>query len=371
LDHTPGGHGRAETRDLCIGTIDSWLLWKLTGGAVHACDASNAARTQLLDLHSISWDRELLDLFGIPAAALPEVKPSSGLFGSTVRCGRLAAGIPIASSIGDSHAALFGHAVFHPGVVKATYGTGSSLMTLTPGDTPCASGSGLSTTVAWTLADRPWYALEGNITVTGGAVEWLGRFLGLSAPAKHVATLATTVPDSGGVYLVPAFAGLGAPYWNDQARGVLCGLTHGTTAAHVARATVESIAYQVRDVLEAMRADLRAGLPELLADGGASRNDALMQFQADVLGCPVTRHRSADLSALGAAWLAGLAVGVWTSLADIERLPRTTDRFEPQMSEADRLRLCAGWHEAVSRARDGHASPSDPQVAGFAQNRAS
>jgi glycerol kinase len=368
LDAIPDGDRRAGHGELCAGTIDSWLLWNFTAGAVHACDATNASRTQLFNLRDAGWDAELASTFRIPPAVLPTVKPSSGIFGHTISRGRLGGGIPIASAIGDSHAALFGHAAFDPGRVKATYGTGSSLMT--PVETPLASRYGLSTTVAWALPDKVSYALEGNITVTGGAVDWLGHFLSLAEPATGVADLARTVADSGGVYLVPAFAGLGAPYWDAEARGLLCGLTRGTTPAHVARATVESIAYQVRDVFDAMRADAGApsvllpdaGAPSvllldavapsvLLADGGASRNDALMQFQADILGCAVERNDSTDLSARGAAWLAGLAVGVWPSTDALSALPRTVTRFEPRMAGAERDALYSGWCDAVSRAR--------------------
>jgi len=354
LDAAPEGHRRAAGGELLAGTIDSWVLWNLTAGAAHACDATNASRTQLFNLASGGWDDRLLEIFGIPRAVLPRVRPSSGAFGVTAGRGRLPAGIPIASLIGDSHAALFGHAAFEPGAVKATYGTGSSLMTLV--STPTRSTRGLSTTVAWALADRLSYALEGNITVTGGAVDWFGQFLGGSHSAADVAALAETVPDTGGVHLVPAFAGLGAPYWDDGARGVVCGLTRGTTRAHVARATLESIAFQVRDVFDVMRADAGAPLPVLLADGGASRNDTLMQFQADVLGCPVVRNLSSDLSACGAAWLAGLSVGVWPSRDALAALPRATDRFEPRLSAAERDRRYAGWTDAVSRARSQAAS---------------
>jgi glycerol kinase len=347
LDHTPDGVRRATDGELCIGTVDSWLLWNLSDGRTHACDASNASRTQLLNLTTLSWDAELLELFGIPIAALPRIVPSSGIAGESAGSGSLPAGVPIASLIGDSHAALFGHALCRLGVVKATYGTGSSLMRLLA--TPVMSQAALSTTVAWQLPDRAWYALEGNITVTGGAVDWLGRVLGLEQPASGVASIASGVSDTGGVYLVPAFAGLGAPHWDENARGLLYGLTRGTTAAHIALATVQSIAYQVRDVFAAMGRDAAAPLPELLADGGASRNDTLMQFQADILGVPVVRNRSADVAAMGAAWLAGLAVGVWTSMADVESLRRPTDRFEPKMPEDERERLYAGWQDAVAR----------------------
>ena len=237
--------------ELCIGTIDSWLLWNLTGGAVHACDASNASRTQLMNLRTLSWDAALLEVFGVPAAALPDIRASSGIVGYTVGSGRLAAGIPIAGVIGDSHGALFGQALSRVGVVKATYGTGSSLMRLL--SAPVESKAGLSTTVAWLMADQPWYALEGNITVTGGAVDWLSQLFNLAGGAQAIAAIADDVHDTDGVYLVPAFAGLGAPHWDENARGLICGLTRGTTAAHVALATVHSIAYQVRDVFEAMR----------------------------------------------------------------------------------------------------------------------
>ena len=335
LDHLVDGRARAADGAVCVGTIDSWLLWNLTGGAVHACDRSNASRTQLYNLHTGTWDPDLLDLFEIPRAALPEVRSSSGAFGATVAIGRLPAGVAVGSLVGDSHAALFGHAAFRPGPVKATYGTGSSLMTLI--DAPTAAGSGLSTTVAWDLGRGATFAREGNITVTGGAIDWLAQLLGLAGGAPAVAALAETVPESDGVTLVPAFAGLGAPYWDDGARALVHGLTLGTTPAHVARAGLEAIAFQVGDVLEAMRTDGGADPIELLADGGATGNDTLMQFQADVIGCPVIRNRSTDLSACGAAWLCGLAVGVWGSLETLRSLPRCTDRFEPRMNERERV----------------------------------
>ncbi|MCC7009656.1 MAG: glycerol kinase GlpK [Acidobacteria bacterium] len=349
LDAIPNGHARAAAGELCAGTIDSWVLWNLTGGTVHACDATNASRTQLLDVRRGEWDDDLLALFGIPRRALPDVRPSSGRFGITRRMRSLPDGLPIASLIGDSHAALFGQGAFEPGLVKATYGTGTSLMTVTPA--PVRSRHGLSATVAWALPDGTAYALEGNITMTGGAIDWLGQFLGLPNPASAVADLAATVEDAGGVYVVPAFAGLGAPYWDDRARGLIAGLTRGTTAAHVARATLESIAFQVRDVFDAMRSDAGLAPIALLADGGASRNDALMQWQADVLGCPVVRNASADLAAVGAAWLAGLAEAIWPSLDALACLPRQRDRFEPAMGTREREARYAGWVDAVERAR--------------------
>ncbi len=359
LDNIPDGQKRAEAGELCAGTVDSWVLWNLTGGAVHACDASNASRTQLLDVRRAVWDAELLGLFGVPRAMLPEVRPSSGMLGESVELGRLPTGVPVTALIGDSHAALFGHAAFRPGAVKATYGTGSSLMTLTEG--PVISRGGLSTTIAWRLGSAVTHALEGNILVTGSAVQWLGEFLGLPDPAHDAAALAERAEPAEGLYVVPAFVGLGAPYWDTRARGLITGLTRGTTAAQVARATLEAIAYQVRDVFEVMEAEAGQPLPELMTDGGASRNDVLMQFQADILGRPVVRNLSTDLSAIGAAWLAGLAVGFWPSLEELEALPREEDRFEPRMSDAERERRVRGWREAVARARL-HALPEDSEA---------
>lgn len=347
LDHTPDGLRRAEDGELCLGTVDSWVLWNLTGGKVHACDMTNASRTQLFNLHTLRWDADLLALFGIPAAALPTVMPSNAIFGETVPTGRLPGGIPVAALIGDSHAALFGHAGFQRGAIKATYGTGSSLMT--PITRPILSERGLSTTVAW-ATDRPTYALEGNISVTGAAVQWLGQLLGAENPAEAVARLAAQVADADGVYFVPAFVGLGAPYWHQAARGLITGLTRGSGPAQLARATVESIAYQVRDVFDAMQAEADSELAFLLADGGASRNQQLMQFQADILGVPVLRSTSADVSALGAVYLAGLALGVWPTLEAIASLPRGHERFEPQMSAERRAALVAGWRQAVAQA---------------------
>jgi glycerol kinase len=315
------GFAKAAAGDLCVGTVDSWLLFNLIGGA-HATDPSNASRTQLLNLHQAAWDRELLEIFQIPAACLPVVQDSTHVFGLTRGGCGVPAGVPVASLIGDSHAALFGHAAFTPGAVKATYGTGSSLMTLTM--EPTISHHGLSSTIAWSLPGVLRHALEGNITSSGGTVQWAGELLGLANATEDAAALANSVTDSNGVFLVPAFAGLGAPHWDADARGLLCGLTRGATPAHVARAALESIAFQVRDVFEALNQDAGCSLPSLLADGGASRNDQLMQFQADVLDRPVIRNHSADLSAIGAAWLAGLAVGFWNSTEELAQLPRPT-----------------------------------------------
>ncbi|MDX2033469.1 MAG: glycerol kinase GlpK [Blastocatellia bacterium] len=351
LDNIAGARARAESGELCLGTMDSWVLWHLTRGAVHACDVTNASRTQLFDLRRLAWDEELLSLFDVPAAILPDVRSSSAVYGASVPLGRLPGGVPIAGLIGDSHAALYGQAGFQPGVVKATYGTGSSLMTRTAA--PVISEHGLSTTIAWEIAAGSReisYALEGNISVTGAAVQWLGEFLNLPDPARDVARLAAGVAGNQGVYLVPDFVGLGAPYWNDAARGLLTGLTRGTTAAHAARAVLEAIAHQIRDVFDVMDGASPSGLSALLADGGGSGNDWLMQFQADILGRPVLRCASPDLSAIGAAYLAGLAVEVWRSEEEIAALPRRHDRFEPRMSPADRDEHYAGWRRAVSRA---------------------
>lgn len=347
LAHTKDGRVRAEHGELCAGTIDSWLLWHFTGGAVHATDASNASRTQLLNLRSAQWDGELLEIFQVPRSCLPEVRSSSGIFGLAASRGPWAEGTPVASLIGDSHAALFGHAAFVPGTVKSTYGTGSSVMTLT--NSPVSSTRGLSTTIAWRLKDRVSYALEGNITNTGGTVQWLGELLSLPNPTEGVTHLADSVSDSGGVYIVPAFAGLGAPHWDPQARGMICGLTRGASGAHLSRAALESIAFQVRDVFHEMCMEANVTAPILHADGGASRNDTLMQFQSDILGCPVVRSSSADLSARGAGWIAGLAVGFWNSLDELAALATDIERFTPSMSAARRESLLDGWSDALRR----------------------
>jgi glycerol kinase len=347
LDAVPDGPTRAAAGELCAGTVDSWLLWNLTGGRMHRTDLSNASRTQLLDLASGDWDEALCEAFGVPMAALPDIGLSSGVAGESVALGALPADVPIGALIGDSHAALFGHASYGEGGPKATYGTGSSLMLAMP--SLVAASHGLAATVAWGL-DRTVYALEGNITMTGATIGWLADLAGLPGPAA-VADLAGSVPAADGVYLVPAFAGLGAPYWDDTARGLISGLTRGTGMAQLARAAIESIAYQVRDVFQAMQAVGGSRLSLLLADGGVTRNEQLMRFQADVLGVPVLRNATPELSALGAAYLAGLAVGTWASLDEIAALPREVERFEPTMSAVDRERLYDGWRDAVARAR--------------------
>jgi glycerol kinase len=313
---------------------------------MHRCDVSNASRTQLMNLRTRQWDGALTELFGVPEPVLPEIAPSSGIFGETVQLGALPADVPIASMIGDSHAALFGQSGFREGTLKATYGTGSSLMSRTRG--PVASDRGLSSTIAWGIGEEVDYALEGNISVTGAALQWVSDLLGLDDPAV-AAELADRVEGSDGVYVVPAFVGLGAPHWAERARGLVTGITRGTTAAHLARAVLESIAFQVRDVFDAMASEIGAGAEVLLADGGASRNDRLMQFQADVLGRPVLRNNDTEISALGAAQLAGLSVGHWKSLDEIAALPKSLDRFEPKMGRAERDALLAGWDTAVAR----------------------
>ncbi|BDC50546.1 glycerol kinase [Bryobacterales bacterium F-183] len=349
LEHVPDALARAKNGELCAGNIDSWLLWKLTGGQVHATDFSNASRTQILNISTAQWDRELLEVFGVPVACLPTLRDSSGIYGVTEGTGTLPPGIPIAGVAGDSHAALFGHAAFAPGLVKATYGTGSSLMSRVSG--PLESANGLSTTVAWSIDHQVQHALEGNITNTGGAVEWFSGFLGLPGGAQEAAALAASVDDSAGVYMVPAFAGLGAPHWDAHARGLFSGLTRGTTAAHAARATLDAIAYQVADVFRAFRQDSGIDCAAMLADGGASGNDQLMQFQADIIDCPVIRNESGDVAACGAAWLAGLATGFWQSLEELETLPRSVRRFEPTMPAGRRAALLSGWADALHRCR--------------------
>ena len=372
LDAIPDGRRRADNGALCAGTIDSWLLWNLTGGAAHRCDVSNASRTQLLNLRTLAWDDALLTLFGVPARVLPEVGPSSGIAGESVASGRLPAGVPIASMIGDSHAALFGQGGFRAGSAKATYGTGSSLMQATP--ELAFSGHGLCSTVAWSIgasatsvrddvSSHPerirgicTYAIEGNISATGAALQWVAELLGLDDPAA-AAELAASAESAEGVFLVPAFVGLGAPYWAERARGLMSGITRGTTAAHLARAALESIAFQVRDVFEAMMSDVATpserspsdDIRVLLADGGASRSDVLMQFQSDIIGTPVVRNNATDISALGAAYLAGLAVGTWRSLDEIAALPQSLERFEPRMSDAERRARIEAWQDAVAR----------------------
>jgi glycerol kinase len=351
LDGVAGAQARAERGELAFGTVDSWLLHKLTGGTVHATEPSNASRTMIYDIHRGAWDDGLLGELSIPHELLPEVRDSSGAFG-VARAEWLGAEIPIAGVAGDQQAALFGQGCFRPGAAKNTYGTGCFVLMNTGREAP-TSKNGLVTTIAWGLEGRVEYALEGSIFVTGAAVQWLRDGLGLIRSANETEAAARAVADTGGVYLVPAFAGLGAPYWDERARGALVGLTRGTSREHVIRATLESIAFQTRDVIECLSADAGLPLDVLRVDGGASVNDFLMQFQADVLGVPVRRPPVLEVTALGAAALAGLSVGVWR---DREELLAATGEggrlFEPSMSEDHRESLYAGWKRAVERARD-------------------
>ncbi len=348
LENNAQAHSLARDEALRLGTVDSWLIHRLTGGQVHATDLSNASRTGLLHLENLIWDAELLRLFGIPLSAMPDLRSSSGSFGICFGIPDLE-GVPILAAIGDSHAAMFGHGQYTPGAVKATYGTGSSLMALTPSlaaDTPV-----LARTIAWSIADKTQFALEGNIAMTGSAVQWVGEFLHFADPAQQAASLAETVPDADGVCFVPAMVGLGAPHWDASARGTITGLGRSHTSAHLARAAVDAIAYQVADVFFAMEEASNSVFTALHADGGATRNSTLMQFQADILGLPVLRSVNEELSATGASWLAGLALGWWHDLAEIAALPRTSDQFTPAMDLPDRKRHYGAWKVAVLRAR--------------------
>ncbi len=343
LDHVDGARARAERGELAFGTVDSWLLWQLTGGQVHATDASNASRTLLYDIHRGDWSDELLALFGIPRALLPEVRPSTGPFGRSE-----AFGVPIAGMAGDQQAALFGQAALQPGQAKNTYGTGCFLLMHT-GEQPHASTQGLLTTRAAQTGAQPQYALEGSVFVGGAVVQWLRDGLRAIGGSGEVEALAQTVPDAGGVMFVPAFAGLGAPYWRPDARGALLGLTRGTTQGHIARAALESIAFQSAAVLAAMNAEVGpAGrLAELRVDGGASANDLLMQFQADLLGIPVLRPRVIETTALGAALLAGLGAGLYASPGEIGAIWQLDRAFEPRMSRDEAGERLAHWDRAV------------------------
>jgi glycerol kinase len=350
LDAVPGARARAERGELAFGTVDTWLLWNLTGGRVHATDASNASRTMLLNLSTVAWDAEMLVALRVPRPLLPDVRPSSGIFGETADLGWLPAGIPVAGIAGDQQAALFGQACFAPGTAKNTYGTGCFLL-LNTGKHRVPSRSGLVTTVAWQIAGQTTYALEGSVFVAGAAVQWLRDGLGVIRTAADTEALARSVADTGGVYFVPAFVGLGAPYWDMHARGAIVGLTRGTTTAHVARAALEAIAYQTRDVLEAMVADAGVAVPSLRVDGGAVANEFLCQFQADIVDVPVLRPSVIETTSLGAACLAGLGAGVWKSLDDVAGRSSIERTFTPAMDAGRRASLYNGWREAVARTR--------------------
>ena len=350
LDQIPGAQERAARGELAFGTIDSWLIYKLSGGRVHATDFSNASRTLLYDVFKLRWDPELLDALQVPPAMMPEVRDSSGILGETDPALLDGVSLPISGVAGDQQAALFGQACFTPGDAKNTYGTGCFIL-MNTGSEARRSENGLLTTIAWGIDGRVEYALEGSIFVAGAAVQWLRDQLRLIEHASDSEAIARSVEDTGGVYLVPAFTGLGAPYWDPQARGVLVGLTRGSSRAHIVRATLEAIAYQTRDVLECFERDTGLQAHELQVDGGATANDFLMQFQADILGIPVRRPRVAETTALGAAYLAGLAVGFWETRAEIAENWQEDRRFEPQLEQARREELYAGWRRAVERSR--------------------
>jgi glycerol kinase len=349
LDRVPGARARAEAGELAFGTVDTWLLWKLTGGAAHLTDASNASRTLLFNIHHGDWDDKLLRILRIPRALLPQVIDSSGVIAHTEES-LFGVSLPVAGIAGDQQAALFGQRCVTPGMVKNTYGTGCFMLMHT-GDRPVDSRTRLVTTIAWRRAEQREFALEGSVFVAGAAVQWLRDGLGLIRSVNEVEQLAGSVTDNGGVYLVPAFTGLGAPHWDPYARGVLAGLTRGSTAGHLARATLESIAYQTADILAAMQADAGIALKELRVDGGAARNDLLMQFQADILGVPVVRPKMLESTAQGAAFLAGLGVGFWQDAAEIDRHWSAERVFEPRMSAAQRGGLLEGWQRALERAK--------------------
>lgn len=349
LDHVPDARAKARNGDLLFGNVDTWLIWKLTNGAVHVTDVSNASRTMLMNLGPGDWDPELLALFDIPAAMLPKIVPSSGVVGIT-HAGHFGAEIPIAGIAGDQQAALAGQACFRPGLSKNTYGTGCFALMHSGDRLPVSEHRLLATRAASTDA-QPQYAVEGSIFVAGAAVQWLRDKAGLLSNAAESEAIARSVPDSGGVHFVPAFVGLGAPYWDSGAKGMLDGITFATTKAHIVRATLESIAYQTRDLVEAMKADTGRDVEQLRVDGGASANDFLMQFQADILGCPIVRPADVETTALGAAYLAGLAVGVWRDTPELESFWKADRVFDPQMSRDERDSRFAAWKKSVSRCR--------------------
>ena len=350
LDHVDGARAAARAGRLAFGTVDSWLAWKLSGGAAHVTDASNAARTLLFNIHTGDWDDELLALLDIPRAVLPRVVASSGVAAET-SAAVFGATVPIAGIAGDQQAALFGQRCTRPGMVKNTYGTGC-FMLMNTGAQAVASRHRLLTTTAWRLGGADAYALEGSVFIAGAVVQWLRDGLGIIKTAADIGPLAASVPDNGGVYFVPAFAGLGAPHWDPYARGTLVGLTRGSTAGHIARAALESIAYQTADLVEAMQADAGIALTELRVDGGATRNDLLMQFQADLLGVPVVRPTVVETTALGAAYLAGLGTGFWQSAEEIDAQWRAERVFEPTRKGAEMQALRAQWRRALGRAAD-------------------
>lgn len=347
LDHVEGTRQKAEAGELCFGTVDSWLIWRLTRGEVHVTDVTNASRTMLYNIHNLSWDDELLALFDIPRAMMPEVKSSSEVYGHT-KTTLFAHKVPIAGIAGDQQAALFGQMCTEPGMVKNTYGTGCFLL-MNSGDKPVYSKNNLLATIAWKIGDEVTYALEGSIFVGGAIVQWLRDGLGIIRSSSEIEALASRVPDSGGVYFVPALTGLGAPYWNQYARGTISGISRGTTAAHIARAALEGIAFQTMDVVNAMQRDSELELKELRVDGGAAANNLLMQFQSDILGASVIRPKIIETTALGAAYLAGLAVGFWKDLDEIKKQWQMDKKFEPSGEQKRINEQKEGWRDAIDR----------------------
>lgn len=350
LENIEGARQKAEAGELAFGTVDSWLIWKLTGGTVHVTDVSNASRTMLFNIHTLSWDPELLDIFDIPESMLPEVRSSSEIYGHTAP-ELLGAAIPIAGIAGDQQAATFGQMCLAEGSVKNTYGTGCFILCNT-GDKPVKSKNNLITTVAWQIKGRTTYALEGSIFIGGAVVQWLRDGLGIIKNSADVEALAATVKDNGGVYFVPAFTGLGAPHWDQYARGIIAGLTRGVTAGHIARAALESIAFQVNDIIRCMEDDAGIRISELKVDGGAAANDLLMQFQADLIGIPVIRPDSIETTALGACYLAGLAVGFWEGVEEIRGQWAMDRSFEKKINDSERNAIVSGWEKAVERAKN-------------------
>lgn len=346
LDNVDGAREKASKGELCFGTIDTWLIWKLTNGQIHATDVTNASRTMLCNIHTLQWDGELQDIFDIPGNMLPQIRSSSEVYGYTQNV-LTATNIPIAGIAGDQQAALFGQMCIHPGMVKNTYGTGC-FMLMNTGSKAVISQNKLLTTVAWKIGDDTQYALEGSVFIAGAVVQWLRDEMQIIRSSSEIENLATEVDDTDGVYIVPAFAGLGAPYWNQYARGTITGISRGTTKAHIARAALESIAYQTVDVLKAMEADAGISIKELRVDGGATVNDFLMQFQSDVLNCKVVRPEITETTALGAAYLAGLAVGYWESIDDIKNQWSIEKTFSPDISNDNRDSLYIGWLKAVN-----------------------
>ena len=348
LDHVPGAQEKAEAGELLFGTVDSWLIWKLTGGLVHATDYTNASRTMLFNIHTLQWDEEILKILNIPKCMLPEPRPSSGIFGMAQINGYP---VPIAGAAGDQQAALFGQTCFSKGEAKNTYGTGCFLL-MNTGDKPVLSRSGMLTTLAASAGGEVQYALEGSVFTAGSVVQWLRDEMRFITDASDSDYYAAKVKDSGGVYMVPAFNGLGAPHWDMFARGMLIGITRGTKRSHIIRACMEAIAYQSKDLLDAIQADVGAEFSELRVDGGASANEFLMQFQADIIGKPVCRPVVRETTALGAAYLAGLAVQFWNSLEELKALGKIDKVYQSQMDEKTRAKLLRGWHRAVERAKN-------------------